>query len=237
MHIALINESTLVSNADAKTMADACQKQLTEHFLPAWNMKEGFCAFYPDKNVIPSNYWVVNLLDSPTQAGALGFHSVDNDQVDAFIFAQPVLSNGGVVLYDLSNPQNVSVASVLSHEILEMAGDMYANTYCDFGNKSYAQEMCDAVQGNSYVLNVDDQNVSVSDFVHQSYFDPQATAKDMPFNHLNTLTAPFSLAPGGYMIVRSSGPGSETQVFGDIMPEWVKETKKTDFARFARRTK
>jgi roadblock/LC7 domain-containing protein len=237
MHIALISQSTLVSNTDAKTIADACQAQLTNDFLPAWNMKEAFCAFYPDKSVIPSNYWVVNLLDNPTQAGALGYHSVDNDEIDAFVFAQPTLSNGGVVLYDMTNPQNVSVASVVSHEILEMAGDMYANTYCDFGNKSFALEACDAVQGNSYIVSVDGKNVSVSDFVYMSYFDPQATISDRPFNHLNTLTAPFSIAPGGYQIVRASGPGSETQVFGDAMPEWVKETKKTAFARFALRTK
>jgi|SRR5271165_2969179 len=233
MHIAIINESILITNADAKTMADACQKQLTDHVLPALNMKEGFCAFYPDKNAIPSNYWIFNILDTPTQAGALGYHTIESSGlIDAFVFAQPVLSNGGVVLYDPTNPQNVSVASVLSHEVVECTADPYTNSYCDFKNQSFAYELCDSVQSQSYVINVDGQNVSVSDFVLSSYFDPEGVA---PFNYMNTLHAPFTIAPGGYSIVRSGGPSTETEVFGDKMPEWQREQKKTVFSRFCRR--
>jgi hypothetical protein len=105
MLIAVINESTLVSNQDVDTMCKAIQIQLDLHVLPAWNMKSGTIRFYADKTKVPGYAWVVSMLDNSTVAGALGYHAEDNDVVDAFIFCQPVLSNGGVVLYDPNNPQ------------------------------------------------------------------------------------------------------------------------------------
>ena len=119
MFIAVINQSTMVNNADVNTMCQAIQIQLNLHLLPAYNMKAGTVKFYADATKVPGYAWVISVLDNSTQAGALGYHSEDNDKVDGYIFAQPVLSNAGVVLYDTINPQNVSVASVLSHEICE----------------------------------------------------------------------------------------------------------------------
>src|SRR5271170_5433834 len=105
MLIAVINQSTLVTNAQVDTMCQAIQVQLNLHVLPAWNMKAGTIKFYADKTTVPGYAWVVNMLDNSTQAGALGYHAEDNDTVDAFIFAQPVLSNGGVVMvFDPANP-------------------------------------------------------------------------------------------------------------------------------------
>jgi hypothetical protein len=235
MLISVINQSTLVSNADAEIMTMACNEQLQRDVLPALNIREGTIQFFADKTKVPSNAWVFNILDSPAQAGELGFHTIEaSGLIDAFIFAQPVLSNGGVVLYDMTNPQNVSVASVLAHEAIEAIGDPFANSYCDFNGKSFAYEFCDAVQSQSYTINVNGHNVSVSNFVYASYFDPEGTA---PFDHLNTLTAPFTIEPGGYMIVRSGGPSTETEVFGDKMPCWQREQKKGEFSRFAYRQK
>src|SRR5208283_2807362 len=98
MLIAVINQSTLVTNDQVNTMCQAIQIQLDLHVLPAWNMKAGTIKFYTNAATIPGYAWVVSMLDDSTQAGALGYHSEDNDKVDAFIFAQPVLSNGGTAL-------------------------------------------------------------------------------------------------------------------------------------------
>lgn len=242
MLIAVINESTLVTNAQIDTMCKAIQIQLNLHVLPAWNMKAGTIQFYADKNKVPGYAWVVNMLDNSTQAGALGYHAVDSDKVDAFIFAGPVLQNGGVVLHDPTNPQNVSVASVLSHEVCEMVGDRFANFWADGPGvvasdgqtyTEYALELCDPVEGNSYPILVNVSGafvpVSVSNFVFPSWFNQEATSINAPFDYLNLLKAPFTMTAGGYMIVRQSG--NYQQVFGekvtpqkklDVKAEWYR---------------
>lgn len=229
MFIAVINQSTMVSNADVNTMCQAIQIQLNLHVLPAYNMKAVTIKFYADPTKAPGYAGLVSILDNSTQAGALGYHSEDGDKVDAFIFAQPVLNNKGVVLYDSTNPQNVSVASVLSHEVLEIVGDRYANGWSDGPTLKqggeYAQELCDPVEADSYAVSVDGVNVSVSNFVFPAWFNPEATkTSNMPFDYMKKLSAPFTMTPGGYMIVRKGG--TPTQVFDDKMPEWKKNLKK-----------
>lgn len=240
MLIAVINESTLVTNDQVNTMCQAIQIQMNLHVLPAWNMKSGSIKFYADKNTVPGYAWVVSMLDNSTVAGALGYHAEDNDKVDGFIFAQPVLSNAGVVLFDSSNPQNVSVSSVLSHEVCEMIGDRFASYWSDGpsitqGNE-YALELCDPVEGDSYAISVNGTQVSVSNFIFPSWFNAEATAPlNLPFDYLGKLTAPFTMTKGGYMIVRQSG--QVQQVFGEAMPAWKKEQKKGEFSRNQRNRK
>jgi|SRR6185369_11671161 len=234
MLIAIINESTLLSNTDVYKMTGAVGKQMTWHVAPAWNQKPPSVLFYPDKTKVPANAWLVTMLDNADQAGILGYHSEDNDRIDAFIFAKPVLDNGGVALRDPQNPQNFSVASVLSHEVCEMFGDPFANWWSD-GPKltqggEYALELCDAVEGDSYDITLTSgELVAVSNFVLPQWFNPEATTKDAPFDYLKKLTKPFSMTPGGYLIVRQSGRVS--QVFGAQMPAWKQESKKNTFAR------
>jgi hypothetical protein len=239
MLIAVINESALVSNADCDTMCKAIQIQLDLHVLPAWNMKSGTIKFYADKTKVPGYAWVVNMLDSATQAGALGYHSLDNDEVDAFIFAQPVLSNGGVTLvFDPINPQKYTVSATLSHEVCEMVGDRFANGFSQGpqiaqGNL-YAQELCDPVENDSYGIMVNGVNVAVSNFIFPSWLNPEATAANMPFDYLKKLSAPYTMDAGGYMIVASvSNEGQVTakHVFGAHMPQWRKDYVKSELYR------
>jgi len=238
MHIAVLNTSTLVSNQDVQLMTQAVQIQLDLHFLPAWNLKDCTISFYEDKTKVPGYAWVVNVLDNPDVAGALGYHTENNDKIDAFIFCQPVLSNGGVALYDSTNPQNVSVASVLSHEVCEMVCDRFANFWADgptvtqdgYTFSQYALEVCDPVESDSYVISVGSTPVSVSNFVFPSWFNTQATSVNLPFDYLNKLTVPFSMTSGGYIVLRAPGE-VETQIFGHKMPEWKRELKKSQWYR------
>jgi len=240
MLIAVINQSTLISDDQANSMCQAVQIQLTSHVLPAWNQQSGTITFYADQTLIPAGAWIVSILDNTTQAGALGYHSEDNDVVDGFIFAQPVLDNGGVVLYDSTNPQNISVSSVLSHEICEMVGDYYVNFWADGPGvvaadgqtyTEYALELCDPVEANSYTIDLGDGTlVLVSNFVLPTWFNPQAQATDAPFDYLQLLSVPFSMTPGGYMIVRQSG--NIQQIFGwKVSPEKKAEVKSEWYRR------
>jgi hypothetical protein len=78
--------------------------------------------------------------------------------------------------------------------------------------------------------------VAVSDFVFPNFFNPEASFKvNGPFNYLKSVEEPFTILAGGYAIVRTGGPGTETQVFGETMPQWRKDTKKIPVSRGGRR--
>lgn len=240
MLIAVINESTMVTNAQCNTMCKAIQVQLNLHVLPAWNMKAATITFYADKTKVPGYAWVVNMLDNSTQAGALGYHSLDNDKVDAFIFAAPVLQNGGAVMvYTPSNPTQYLVSATLSHEVCEMVGDRYANGFSvgpqiSSGNL-YCQELSDPVEDGTYAIAMDGYQVGVSNFLFPSWFNPEATkAANAPFDYMDVLTAPFTMTAGGYMIVATfsnEGQVTASQTFGEKMPQWRRDYVKGEFYR------
>lgn len=239
--IAVINESTLVANEDVRKMTGAVQKQISWHLCPAWNLKNINVWFYADKTTVPANAYVVSVLDNYTQAGVLGYHDEDaTGRPEGFVFAQPVLSNGGVVLHDPNNNQNVSVASVASHEICELIVDANAATWVwgptiQQGNE-FALEACDAVEGYSYDITLSNgiTLVSVSDFLLPEYFNQTSSAKAGAFDFLGKLSAPFSLGTSAYMIV--SQAGQPTQVFSEAMPEWKREMKKNELSRMSSRS-
>jgi hypothetical protein len=219
-------------------MCKAIQVQLDLHVLPAWNLKSGTIQFYTDKTKVPGYAWVVNMLDNSTQAGALGYHSLDNDKVDAFIFAAPVLQNGGaVMIYNPSNPRQYLVSATLSHEVCEMIGDRYANGFSIGADNvtMYCQELCDAVEDGTYAIPMDGYQVGVSNFLFPSWFNPEAIlAVNAPFDYMNKLTAPFTMTPGGYMIVAQMTNENQVttqQKFGEKMPRWRKDYVKGELYR------
>lgn len=238
MLIAVINESTMVTNAQCNTMCKAIQVQLNLHVLPAWNMKAATITFYADKTKVPGYAWVVNMLDNSTQAEALGYHSLDNDKVDAFIFAAPVLQNGGAVMvYSPANPNQYLVSATLSHEVCEMIGDRFANGFVVGADNAtlYCQELCDPVEDGTYAIPMDGVQVGVSNFVFPAWFNPEATkAVNAPFDYMNKLSAPFTMTSGGYLI--EAKISNETQVtpqhkFGENMPQWRKDYVKGEMYR------
>jgi hypothetical protein len=244
MLIAVINQSTMVSNANAATMCMAIQIQLDLQVLPAWNMKAATIQFYPDATKVPGYAWLVAIRDNSTVAGALGYHSEDNDKIDAFIFAEPVLSNGGaVMLYNAANPTQYTVSGTLSHEVIEMVGDRYANafvvgTQTSQGNM-YALELCDPVEAVNVPVSVSGVRISCSNFLFPSYFNIQATLPlNAPFDYLGRLTKPFSLDTGGYYLIATltgEGQVSAKHIFDDAMPQWRRDMKTQKFARSGKR--
>jgi hypothetical protein len=240
--IAVVNQSTEVNNTEVQLMCQAQQIQFDLHCAPAWRKQSPTVAFYADKTKVPGYAWIINILDNSTQAGALGYHDDSaTGTVEAFVFAEPVLTNAGVVLYDPTNTQNVSVSSVFSHECMEAFVDPYANGFSlgpqiSQGNL-YAQEAADPVQGDSYAINVGGTNVSMSNFIFPSWLNPSATSVlNMPFDYLKKLTAPFTMDAGGYMIVATmsnEGQLTSRSVFGEKVPEWRKNYVKSFYRRQA----
>ena len=223
MKICLLLQSTRVTAPDFATMVAACQLQLARDVSTAWERLAPELAIVTSAAEVPAGAALVVLLDTPDQANALGYHEELNDQPDGKVFAGPVLDNAGVVLRDTTNPQNTSVASVLSHELCELYIDVDANQYADGPaikeGSSYAYEVCDPVQGVSYdVTTASGELVAVSDFVLPAWFDPEAPAGTR-LDQAGQCKAPFTVVSGGYMIVRTA-PGNESQVMGEEVPRW-----------------
>jgi len=230
LHIAVVNHSTQVTDAQAQLMARACATQLQLHVAPLWDRLPASVIWYANEAAVPPGSHVIGLFDNSDQQGALGWHTEDaGESVYGRVFAGPVLHNGGDAL-----TKQLSVASVLSHEVIEMFGDAEVNRWIDdMRGTLHALELCDPVEANSYPVQVDATQVTVSDFVTPAWFDPNARPGDQ-FNWLHTLTHPFQIARGGYEVVRRAG--GEQQRFGDVPPpQWRQDTRRSPLARTAKR--
>lgn len=223
--ITVVNKSTLVTDAQTQMMVRAVAWQLRWQVAPAWGKYPLPVVWSKTETTAPPNSWVIGILDNADQAGVLGWHTEENGIIYGRVFAEPVISNGGDAL-----TKPLSVASVLSHEVLETFVDPACNLYADRGDGvEYAVEIGDPVESDSYPIKVDTTAVTVSNFVTEAWFDPQATRG---FDHMGRCTAPFQMTRGGYVIQRTAGATSA--VFGEDFPEWRKATKQSELSRTSR---
>jgi hypothetical protein len=227
MLIAILNQSTLVTDADAATMTQAAASQVRFDAAPLWDRAPAAVVFYTDPSAVPATargIAIVDTIENQPQ-GVLGFHTEDEGgKLWGVVAAKPELDNGAKV-----TTGDWSVSSVLSHEVLEMFVDPNCNLWANDGKGSaYSFEVCDPVEAPSYTVN----GISVSNFVTPSWFDPLAPGTAQ-FDKLGLLTAPFSLLKGGYVVYETGG--KEHQKFGGEFPDWRKEMKGGPLARTRRR--
>lgn len=227
MLIAILNQSTLVTDADAQTMTQAIASQVQLDAAPLWDRAPAAVAFYTDASAVPATAYGIALVDTiqDQPRGVLGFHTENRGgKLWGVVAAKPELDNRSQVLTG-----DWSVSSLLSHEVLEMFIDPNCNLWANDGKgTAYSFEVCDPVEAPSYTVS----GVSVCNFVTRSWFDPLA-APTAQFDKLGQLTAPFSILQGGYLVYESAG--QEKQQFGDKFPEWRKEMKRGPHARARRR--
>lgn len=218
--ILLINQSKLVSAADAQAMALLCDKQLRRDVAPAWGkVPWGVALFAGDLSHLPAGSLPIVLLDDSDQAGALGWHTEERGKLFGRVFARPTLEDGGSVLGTADNANAVIVT--LSHEVAEAFVDPYCNAWWDGptireGNQ-YAAEIADPVEADAYSIELSTRSGStkgyVSNFIWPSWGDHQALPAAR-FDQMRRLRQPFSMTRGGYMVVRSV-VGAERQVFAE----------------------
>lgn len=217
MLVAILNDSSKVSDEDARLMTSAIDMQLRAHVAPGWGRLPP--KIYYAKGGLHAA-WVpgssrLHLVDAiPEAPDALGYHTEDADgTIDGRIGCNTILDGGSV----LTGHQ--SVASVLSHEIIELFLDPFVDFWADAADGySYPLEGCDAVQGDVYPLG--GTVVSGSNFVLPSWFDPMGKG---PFDHMGKLERPFSISHGGYTVRRKRGTGT-TEIFGS-RPIWKKSLR------------
>ena len=111
-----------------------------------------------------------------------------------------------------------TVAQAFAHEIFEMICNMNVNVWWQLSNGNLVPaEVCDPVQGITVPVKVGSVTVGLSDYILPVWADPQATRG--PYNYLNTLTKPFQIAKGGYVVLMKGS--SISYVLGTSVTPYV----------------
>jgi hypothetical protein len=193
VEIALTNISTVVEDAEASNVLEALSMQLRHDIAPTWNV-DYTIAYYPKGNNPPESSWQLVICDSSDQAGALGYHDLTpQGRPQGKIFAGT----------DKKYGENWSVTA--SHELAEQILDPDVNLMVQKDSAQplfVAYELADAVESQSCAYQIGD--VWVSDFVTPAWFSPSMPG---PYDFKEHLSAPFTLAPGGYCLLWSPGTG------------------------------
>jgi hypothetical protein len=189
-----------MSDTDIISLIPAVQRQVTEHFQPAWGV--GAQLIFAKDDIPPDAYQIIVYKTARDRAdrGYLGYHFSPKGYPVASIFAKD----------DLEQDKTVSVT--LSHEVLEMLVDPACNLYARRPSavgrpeRIYFYEVCDAVQCNHY----DIDGVPVCDFVYPEWFEFNWKRRSRQFDYLDLLESPFQVLKGCYADVYEAKRGSMT---------------------------
>jgi hypothetical protein len=209
--IAIVNESTVVTDAQVQAAIAAMQIQVDRDFAPVWLIGLIQLFFLPKGQGPGAGVWEMVIADNSDQAGALGYHETTEwDEPIGFVFAKDTIDDG------------MSWTVTFSHELLEMLVDPRINTVTerdatDGSMTFFAKEVADAVEDDSFGYDID--GVLVSDFVTQNWFDPQASAPEpnRKYDFKGHTTKPFELLVNGYIGVLDIAAGPQwKQLLGEL---------------------
>jgi hypothetical protein len=202
IQISVINESTVLADADVVPVVAALQEQVSNDFLPVWGV-DAELSIVPKSSQPPAGSWWLVLLDDSDQANALGYHDLTSEGLPiGKVFAASDLKAG------------TSWTVTASHELLEMLGDPNINLTVFVQNSNtagtlYAYEVCDACEDDSFGYTID--NILLSDFVYPAWFESFRTEGSTQFDRMNKIKTPFGLLSGGYIGVFNVSSGSGWQ--------------------------
>jgi len=223
MLIAVLNQSTLVADADVLEMTEAVAEQVRMDAAPQWEKAPAAVVFYTDPKLVPEDAHGIAIVDTiqDQPKDVLGFHTEDQGgKLWGVVAAKPALDHDAQATIG-----DWSVSSLLSHEVLEMFVDPNCNLWANDGKGSaYSLEVCDPVEAPTYMVS----GISVCNFVTPAWFDPLAPATAQ-FDQLGQLSSAFSILKHGYVVYESAG--QPHQQFGDGFPDWRKEMKSGPLAR------
>jgi hypothetical protein len=212
------------------------------HFNRSPWVEHGYCEGVDDVTLVlagqspPPGAWNVELLDTSTEPGALGWHEDQAHKSSAH--SMRGLAAGtelplSKVFCKTSREDGVQPSEVASHEICEMLVDPWVTdeskirAYTDPADgKEYIGEVGDPVQGRGYDVGAPERHPTkvpegiVADFAYPAWWGQVQTR---PYDSaaeefsLAPRVQPFQIAPEGYMSVRSPG-GEWEQVYGEKAP-------------------
>lgn len=184
LQIAVINESTAISDAQVQSFLAAFQDQWNSDLSQFWTVPDSSFIFVPSGQTPPAAAWWAVFLDNSDQALALAYHDLTNEGLPlSKIFVKTIQAD------------NSSLSVGATHELCEMAVDPWLNSaYQDQRGTFWAGEVCDPVEDDSYAYKKGD--VLVTDFVTPNWFAHEHAQAQIDFT--KHATASFQVLSGGY---------------------------------------
>jgi hypothetical protein len=195
-----------MSLLDIEFQRRALNKQMVEHFVPAWSAAQWGrfgLSYRLEGGDVP---WPVVAYSDPSVLPAGNFYPISY---------RPVVPDGELGDHDpmqgqvKANLDNVLDAVIPSHECLETRGDLPCDIWIPVSpGRRIAAEASDPVEDTWYEILVDDvegqapRMIRVSNFILPAWFVPGSMG---PWDYLGALTGPLQLAPGGYYIEDRNG--------------------------------
>jgi hypothetical protein len=182
--IAVINESTAISDGDVQNMIDPFTQQWNTDLRAVWGVDQASFGFVPRGHEPPAGAWWTVFLDDSDQADALAYHDLTNEGLPiSKVFVRTIQAD------------KASVSVGASHELCEMAVDPWLNSaYQDMQGIFWAGEVCDPVEDDSYGYEIN--GILLSDFVTPNWFGHQHAQTTIDLKgHAH---APFAVLSGGY---------------------------------------
>lgn len=184
-----------------------------------WGVTPTPAVFYSTPHGLPARECrIMSIVKDVGVPGATGFHDV-------------IL---GIVYGKVQDGPEAS--ATIDHEDLEQLIDPLCNQWRKMPDGRWvALEVCDPVQGDvlNRVVSIfgETRHVQLSNYVLPSWFE--ASGK-YPYDALGVLTAPFSMSPGGWMLVRDNGSKESYPVFASDKPDGTHPGKREALAKLAR---
>ena len=184
LQLAVINESTVIADADVQAMIPAFNTQWNKDLNSVWGAGAATFALYPKKQAPPAGSWWVVFLDDSDQANALAYHDLTNEGLPiSKVFVKTIQAD------------KASVSVGASHEICEMAVDPWLNSaYQDAQGTFWAGEICDPVEDDQYGYDVG--GVLLTDFVTPNWFGHKNAIGDIDLQRHASRS--FEVLTGGY---------------------------------------
>jgi hypothetical protein len=184
LQIAVINESSAISDRDVQGMIPAFSTQWNNQLNVVWGVGAAHFSFIPKGSAPPAGSWWVVFLDDSDQADALAYHDLTDEGLPiSKVFVKTIQAD------------KASVSVGASHEICEMAVDPWLNSaYQDSQGTFWAGEVCDPVEDDEYGYEIG--GVLVTDFVTPNWFGHQNAVG--PIDYRQRTHETFEVLSGGY---------------------------------------
>jgi hypothetical protein len=208
--ISVYNQATTALGFDLGAFVKAMEEYIGGYLAPAW----GCNATLAETTGPLAGTWGMVFLDTADVQGALAYHTDDGLPL-AKVFVKTTLDAG----------ESVTVSA--THELAEMLVDPGCCLWSmNPAGLVFAYECADAVEETTFQV----QGFQMSDFCLPAWFG----APGNQFDYCNTLTAPFTLAHGGYQTTFSAGQMSQTFGSADKASRFALEDRRGHRSEYRR---
>jgi hypothetical protein len=184
IQIAVINESTAITDAQVQAMIPAFATQWNRDLAPIWTLDQVQLTWTPKTEQPPATSWWLVFVDDTDHGSDLAYHDLTSSGLPlAKVFVRTILADSS------------SVSVKASHELCEMAVDPKNKLAARHPDGTFwACEICDPVDSDEYGYEID--GVRVSDFVTPAWFGAKGATG--PFDFQKHITSAFEVLAGGY---------------------------------------